>query len=116
MKITRITIDLDKVEFASFPKRIGARLLDSFIVGILLFVFLDLSNMNIDFQKNISSKDLLTISLYAIAFSLAYEVPILASRGLTIGKRAFGICVVRTDGQIGIGLDRALTRAIVPQA
>ena len=41
---------------------------------------------------------------------LAYELPGTASRGQTLGKRIMGILIVRTDGQTGIGFDRALLR------
>lgn len=113
MQTVRKIVDLEKVEFASFPKRIAARLIDSFIVGGLLFAFLSLSGIDI-LDENIKDSTILMVSFYALLFSLAYEIPTLASRGLTIGKRVCGICVVRTDGLIGIGFDRAFVRTIVP--
>lgn len=115
MQADRKIVDLEKVEFASFPKRIGARIFDSFIVGGLLFAFLSLTGIDI-LDENIPTSTILLVSLYALMFSLAYEVPTLASRGMTIGKRIFGICVVRTDGLIGIGFDRAIIRTIIPNA
>lgn len=116
-RTNRITLDLDKVEFASFPQRIGARICDSIIVGGLFvaFVYLLGKHFVIDPEKIDPQLGIGSLIYYFPLFAFAYEVPLMASRGLTIGKRIFGICVVRTDGLIGIGLDRAFIRFIVPQ-
>ena len=116
-RTNRITLNLDKVEFASFPQRIGARICDSILVTSLFVAFVYLNGEHIVFDsKNLDpSLGIGNLIWYLPLFAFAYEVPLLASRGLTIGKRVFGICVVRTDGLIGIGLDRAIVRFLVPQ-
>ena len=116
-RTNRITLNLDKVEFASFPQRIGARICDSFIVaGIFVaFVYSLGKHFVIDPNNLDPSLGIGNLFYYLPLFAFAYEVPLMSSRGLTIGKRIFGLCVVRTDGLIGIGLDRALIRFAVPQ-
>jgi uncharacterized RDD family membrane protein YckC len=115
----RVTLDLEKVEFASFPQRILARVIDSLIVFGLWMLYLKLTGVHLNLDVN--SKDFdpnfglgIAEIIFLPLFSLAYEVPSLAARGMTIGKRLMGICVVRTDGLIGIGLGRAMIRWCVP--
>lgn len=115
MSSTRVTIDLEKVEFASFAQRIGARILDTFIVSLLFLSFIYISGHEIVADSKHLDLGLGSLLWFIPLFAIAYEVPLMAGRGITIGKRIFGICVVRTDGLIGIGFDRALIRYIVPQ-
>lgn len=117
MKINRITLDLDKVEYASYPQRIGARIFDSILVAALFTGFVyGLGRHFVIDQNNIDpTLGIGNLIYYFPLFAIAYEVPLMATRGLTIGKRLFGICVVRTNGLIGIGLDKAIIRFLVPQ-
>ena len=111
----RKQVNLETLEFSSYPQRIAARLIDNVLCFFLVVLFLKLAKIEIDFtntRKTIESLGAWTI--YISMFYLAYEVPVTASRGMTIGKRLMGICVVRTDGLIGIGLDRALIRFCTP--
>jgi|GEM_PF-1182237 len=111
----RKVVNLETLEFSSYSQRIAARLIDNILCFGLIYLFLSLSDINIDFTDPQAFYDSLgSWVLFLPLFYLAYEVPVTASRGMTIGKRIMGICVVRTDGLIGIGLDRALIRFCVP--
>ena len=114
----RIKLDLSKVEYSSYPQRIGARICDSILVAALFvgFIYASGNHFIIDTDNLDPKLGIGNLIYYIPLFAFAYEVPLMASQGLTIGKRIFGICVVRADGLIGIGLDRAFTRFIVPQA
>ena len=112
----RVTIDVSTVESASFPQRILARMIDNIIVFLLFLAFLSLVGQHLDLDSKHIDPNLGIGNLiwFLPLFYLGYEVPTLAMNGLTLGKRIMGICVVRTDGLIGIGLDRALLRVVIP--
>lgn len=110
-------LDLEKVEFAGFPQRIAARLIDIVLVSLLFYLFLSLAGekLVVDPEKIDPNFGIGNLIWFLPVIYIAYEIPTLATSGLTIGKRIMGICVVRTDGLIGIGLDRALLRFLSPQ-
>jgi uncharacterized RDD family membrane protein YckC len=51
-----------------------------------------------------------TITLIAAALWFAYEVPAVANRGQTLGKRLLGIKVLRLEADGPVGFGRALRR------
>jgi uncharacterized RDD family membrane protein YckC len=112
----RQVIDVSQVEYASYPQRVFARLLDLLILTGMLLAFIEFAGDGIpsdpaDIQADLGLGPLVW---FLPLLYMAYEVPTTAARGVTLGKRIMGICVVRTDGEIGIGLDRALIRFCVP--
>lgn len=116
----RKVLDLSEVEYASFPQRIGGGVLDFFFVVFLFSVFLSVTGADVDPKEIENAKSLTSIAgidgwiLALPVLYLAYCVPSLSLNGVTLGKRIMGINVVRTDGKIGIGLDRALLREVIP--
>ncbi len=113
----RTTIDVSNVEFASFPQRIAARLIDVFVVSMFFALFLTFSGVEI--KQDAGFGDDLGLGMWVWFLPIlyiAYEVPSISTRGQTLGKRIMGIAIVRTDGLIGIGLDRALTRFLTMTA
>jgi uncharacterized RDD family membrane protein YckC len=98
---------------ATYGKRVGARLIDTLILGVVLLpvavavlwtpmqdFFNSLptdgsapsAQVMADFETRIVGRVLL-VSLLALIVQLAYEVPQLVLYGRTVGKRAFGIRV-----------------------
>lgn len=114
----RTVLEIDKVEFSSYPQRIAARLFDNILTTLLFLAFLALNGEHLTLNTDKLDPYLGVGNLiwFLPLFSLAYEVPTMAMSGVTLGKRLLGICVVRTDGLIGIGLDRALIRYLTPLA
>ncbi len=109
----RKTIDLADVEFASYPQRVSARIIDMIMVSLLFYAFLSLIGQEIDQDAGPFGDLGLGLWVWMLPlFYLAYEIPATAARGQTIGKRIMGINIVRTDGLVGIGLDRALNRLL----
>ncbi len=109
----RKVIDLESVEFASFPQRVAARLLDIIFVSLFFAVFMSFAGLEVDKNAGITGDIGLGLWVWFLPILyFAYELPGTASRGQTLGKRLMGILIVRTDGQTGIGFDRALTRFI----
>ena len=107
----RVNIDLASVEYSSYSQRIAARLIDMFIVSLLFVAFISLAGLEVNPDAGMSGDLGLGAWIWFLpVVYLAYEIPGTASRGQTLGKRMMGILIVRTDGQTGIGLDRALTR------
>lgn len=110
----RKTIDIATVEFSSFPVRIAARVIDMFIVSTLFVAFLSLSGVTMNTDSGVTGDLGIGAAIWFLPLVyLAYEIPGIAVGGQTLGKKMMGIAVVRTDGLIGIGLDRSLTRFIV---
>lgn len=108
------TLDISQVEFASHSQRFIARFIDMFIVSLVFALFLSLIGVEVNQDVDLGGD--LGIGMWTWAlplFFLAYEIPSTAGRGQTIGKRLMGICIVRTTGEIGIGIDKALNRFIV---
>ncbi len=112
----RVTLDIGTVEYSSYPQRIAARVFDNFVTTLMFIAFLALNGEHLTFKIDNPDPYLGVGNLiwFLPIFSLAYEVPTMAMSGVTLGKRLFGICVVRTDGLIGIGLDRAIIRYLTP--
>lgn len=110
----RRVIDIADVEFASYPQRIAARLIDAFIVSLLFTAFISIAGLEINTEAGFTGDLGLGIWIWFLpVLYLGYEIPGTAQRGQTLGKQMMGICIVRTDGEIGIGLDRALNRFLI---
>ena len=130
------------VELAGAGARIGARIIDFLIVGVLaivLFVAGFFSLLNIDFAYTEypncdlfeqlfgseyecnSTKELTQGAWVFLVMSVAiavglYDVWLVAARGQTVGKMATRIRVVRADNGLVPGWGRSLGRWLVPAA
>lgn len=109
----RVNIDLGEVEFASFPQRILARFIDMVIVSMFFALFISIAGLEVNTNTGFNGDLGLGLWIWFLPIVyLGYEIPAVAARGQTLGKRIMGIIIVRTDGETGIGLDRAFTRFI----
>lgn len=109
----RTVIELSEVEFASFPQRIAARIIDALIVSTMFALFISLAGLEVETNGGLTGDLGLGSWIWFLpVIYLGYEIPGTASRGQTLGKRIMGIIIVKTNGQTGIGLDGALTRFI----
>lgn len=109
----RTTVDLSEVEFASYPQRIAARIIDAAIVSLFFALFVSLAGFEVDTSTGITGDLGLGAWIWFLpVVYIGYEIPAIAARGQTLGKRIMGIIIVRTDGETGIGLDRSLSRFI----
>lgn len=109
----RKNIDLESVEFASFPQRVAARLLDVIFVSFMFALFMSFAGLEVEQDAGLTGDLGLGLWIWFLPLLyLAYELPGTSSRGQTLGKRLMGILIVRTDGQTGIGFDRAIARFI----
>ena len=119
------------VEFASMPRRLGARLLDWLIVGLVILVlgFVifgifaaggGLDDFETDENGNLTNGEGAFLAAYfgwlglALVISLAYEIGLIAVRGATLGKQILGVKVVReADGQVP-GWGGSVLRWLIP--
>lgn len=109
----RTIVDLSEVEFASYPQRIAARIIDAAIVSLFFALFISLAGLEVDTKAGFTGDLGLGVWIWFLPIVyIGYEIPAIAARGQTLGKRIMGILVVRTDGETGIGLDRSLSRFI----
>src|SRR5581483_2372823 len=90
---------------ASPGQRLGARIVDGFVLLVGAFALL------------VGGRLLLLGPAYwiglaaAVVFVLLYEVVLIALRGQTLGKLAFGIAVMRRDGRPRPGAGTAVARS-----
>ncbi|MFN8016055.1 MAG: RDD family protein [Acidimicrobiia bacterium] len=112
----RKVLDIGSVEYASFPQRIIARIIDNIICFGIFYLFLTLIGEKLTYNadKIDGNLGLGNLIWFFPLFVIAYEIPMMANYGTTLGKRMMGLCVVRSDGIIGIGLDKALIRFCTP--
>lgn len=121
------------VQFASMPRRLGARVLDAVIVGVVLIalgalifgIFASgggLDNLEVDENGELTNGEGAFLAAYfgwlalAGVISLGYEIVLIALRGATFGKQILGVKVVREqDGQVP-GWGGSLLRWVIPFA
>jgi uncharacterized RDD family membrane protein YckC len=109
-------------------QRFGARLIDGIIGGVVIGILGSIllagaaSQVTVDENGTVTSGGglfggaFIGYMLIVLAWTLAYEVVMIALKGATLGKMALGIKVVReADGQIP-GWGPSLLRWIIPQA
>ncbi len=114
--------------YADMGRRLGARLIDGILVGIVLVVLGGIlfggaaTQVTVDQQTGQVTEGTgaliaayLSYIFLALVLTLAYEVVLIALRGATVGKQLLGIKVVReADGQIPGWAPSAL-RWLIPQ-
>jgi uncharacterized RDD family membrane protein YckC len=118
------------IQFASMPRRLGARLLDAVILLLILSVLGALvfgavaAGGGLDFETDPVTGELvnddgvaaatLGWTGLAILVSLLYEIGLIAVRGATLGKQILGIKVLREqDGQVP-GWGSSILRWLIP--
>ncbi len=114
----------ERVELASLGARLGARIIDWVIlgvVGIVLFVVLIVSfspywYYNYSPAEERANKDRVVVLFVSAssAIIMLYEVALIASRGQTLGKMATRIRVVRADNGVVPGWGKSFGRWLVP--
>ena len=117
----------DRVELASPGRRLGARLIDWIIFGVIIVI---LAVVAVASAVSIIGDDpdggadqgaavllvVFLIALIAFVISLLYEVTLVALRGQTLGKMATGIKVVRADSGSVPGWGKAIGRWVIPSS
>lgn len=97
---------LSGFHYGGFWIRLGARIVDGFVLGVpyLVFAFLFIPNL-IKAPSDPANPNLAAFAAVGLAFVLAafgisacYEIAMLKYRGATLGKMACGLRVVRADG------------------
>ena len=102
----------EQVELAGPGARLGARIIDTLIVGSALLIFLVIVSA-LEFGN---AEDLLGVMLIAMAIGVAYEVVLIAVRGQTLGKMLVSIKVIRADFGGVPGAGKSVIRWIIPVA
>ncbi|MEV6772209.1 RDD family protein [Nocardia sp. NPDC051030] len=114
-----VVLPSGRFEAASPRARLGARLLDTLIVGTPVgiaaaFILTDAAREPGRTASDRGAEALVLIALLAFAVSAAYEIGLTATQGATFGKRVVGIHVVDADTAAapgsGIGYGAAWTR------
>ena len=101
-----------QVALASPWRRLGARIIDIVVVGVL---FLSVSYALLGYDWDVSNIGLfLAAAAMGSAIEIAYEVTLVATRGQTLGKMATKIKVISAvDGQLP-GWNSSLRRWFIP--
>ncbi|MFX0577729.1 RDD family protein [Nocardia nepalensis] len=116
-----LTIPSGRYRLAGMGTRLGARLIDTVIVGIPIGIVAAVvvsadssSEYAAETDPGFGIGTALLVVLLGLLASIAYEVGLTATQGATFGKKALGIRVVRTDTAAapgeGIGSVAALIR------
>ncbi|WP_433204480.1 RDD family protein [Nocardia sp. CA-107356] len=117
-----LTIPSGRYRLAGMGTRLGARLIDTVIVGIPIGIVAAVVVVNADSSSEFATEaesglgvgTALSVVLLGLVASIAYEVGLTATQGATFGKKALGIRIVRTDTAAapgeGIGGAAACTR------
>lgn len=115
-----------KAELASPGSRLGARIIDTVIIGVVgLILFVVLSGSTGAFDSATTDEEVAAtvgagIAAFVIAAAgfavagAAYEVTMIALKGQTLGKMATSIKVVRADDGLAPGWGKSIGRWIIP--
>lgn len=113
----------DRVELASPGRRFGARLIDTVIVAVVVFILFVFA---FGVARRVTSGPvadglasllaLVIAAVIALVITLLYEVTLIAVKGQTLGKMATGIKVVRADTGWVPGWGRSIGRWIIPSS
>jgi uncharacterized RDD family membrane protein YckC len=98
---------------ASIPRRIGARLLDGLLVGVVVMLVLAVTGTDFADAFDPSGNGPAWPALLITAAGVVYEIWLTALTGQTIGKRLLSIQVVDAETSEVPKLDQA-TRRIAP--
>lgn len=102
---------MESDRLASIGQRALAQVLDSFIIGIPLFILTLSSGADL---TDTEDSNLLWLTLLWLGVSLLYNTAFIATSGATLGKRIMKLRVVnRTDGS-PVNWTYAAVRALVP--
>lgn len=86
---------------AGFWIRLGARIIDLIIIGIIIFLFISIFSLNTQSRVVQSFEGLFSLMYYVL-------LPVIWT-GYTIGKRALGIRIIKDDGS-EVGLIQMIIR------
>ena len=106
-----------QVELATPRARLGARIIDMTIYGVLYAVIIAIvvvSNNIADNIINIKAVHLLFLAFPIMMLAVVHEVILVAVCGQTLGKMAKNIRIVRTDNGNTPGCSKAIVRWLVP--
>ncbi|MEU0504459.1 RDD family protein [Nocardia sp. NPDC005998] len=119
-----LTIPSGRYRLAGMGSRLGARFIDTVIVGIPIGIVAAVVIVSADSSREFATETeteagigvgtALLVVLLGLVASIAYEVGLTATQGATFGKKVLGIRVVRADTAAapgeGIGAVAACTR------
>lgn len=117
-----LIIPSGRYRLAGMGSRLGARLIDTVIVGIPIGIVAAVVIVSADSSREFATETeagigvgtALLVVLLGLVASVAYEVGLTATQGATFGKKVLGIRVVRADTAAapgeGIGAVAACTR------
>lgn len=86
---------------AGFWIRLGARIIDLIVIGIIIFLFIAIFSLDTQSRVVQSSEGLFSLLYYVL-------LPVIWT-GYTIGKRALGIRIIKEDGS-DVGLTQMIIR------
>ena len=115
------------VELAGPGGRLGARIIDTVIMGVVVIVLLIAgiaSAIGLTAGDSAVGEEesaavagaFIAFALVAVVIGVLYEVTMIATRGQTLGKMATRIKVVRADNGLEPGWGKAIGRWIIPAA
>ena len=113
-----------QLELASAGARLGARIIDIVIMGVVMIFLLiigvmalfglDSGNSGTDDETTVGVAFFFGIAGVAAAIGLLYEVALIATRGQTLGKMMTSVKVVRADNGLVPGWGKSIVRWIIP--
>lgn len=103
------------VELAGLGARFGARVIDTVIYFVTMFV-LSIAGIGAFGTESaiIGLYALFSVFLLIVLFGLGYEASFIALRGQTLGKMATNVKVVRADNGQLVGWGKSIGRWIIP--
>ena len=121
----------ETLQLATPGARIGARVIDWIILGLVLIVlatvlFVSFSRASFEFdlvglgpamtaeEQAAENRVIATLGVASAAIVMLYEVALIAWRGQTVGKMALKIKVVRADNGLVPGWGKSAGRWLVP--
>ena len=110
------------VELAGPGGRLGARIIDTVIMGVVIFILLIAGIASaIGFsggeeESAAAVGAFVAFAIVAVVIGVLYEVTMIATKGQTLGKMATRIKVVRADNGLEPGWGKAIGRWIIPAA
>ena len=115
------------VELAGPGGRLGARIIDTLIMGAVVLILLIAGIASAigltagdstvtDEESAAIAEAFIAFAVVAVVIGVLYEVTMIATKGQTLGKMATRIKVVRTDNGLVPGWGKAIGRWIIPAA
>ena len=110
------------VELAGPGGRLGARIIDTVIMGVLVIILLIAGIASAiglaggEEESAAAVGAFVAFAIVAVVIGILYEVTMIATKGQTLGKMATRIKVVRADNGLEPGWGKAIGRWIIPAA